>query len=189
MKINYNLKENYFKNYNDANGVMSKLKALQKNPNTKVRSYLCQAFIYCAYLFIFSFALLIISIYLKKNFLLEVSSFLLSSSILLFLFYYMWLYACSRLEINSKEGTLVIGKNGLVDENKNGNKLTIAYKNIKAVVITNNLIVFALNTPLMLFIPNKNTKAIVEELEKNSNVLIIDKSKQTNKKAKKVTEK
>lgn len=177
MKIKYDLTDNYFRNYNEANGAICLAKKMQKNPKTKVRSYLTLATIYSVTLFVISIILICVSVYINNDLLIEISSFLLSSSILLFVFYLLWLCACSRLEINSKEGTLVISKTGIVDENKNGNKLSIAYKNIKAIIITKNLIVFSLNTPLMLFIPNKDKKNIVAEITKYSNVPIIDKSK------------
>ncbi len=176
MRIKYNLEKNYFKNYNEANGAICLKRKLAEKPQAKVRSYLTVAYTYCLALLIFAIVLLFWSSYFEFTLFMEMASFLIGASIFLFFFYFIWLYACSSLEINSKKGEIVISEDGITDENSNGNKITFSYNNIKAIIITKNLIVFSLSMPFMFFIPNKNKTKIIKEIKKYSDVLIIDKS-------------
>ena len=176
MRIKYDLEDNYFDNYNEANGVISLIPKLKKNSNAKVHTYLEITIFYSFIFLTISLFLLVITVYFKMDILRQLAEVLIGASVFLMLFYYLWLKACSKLEINSKKGTLVIDEEGITDENANGNKTLFSYNNIKAIVITNNLIVFSLNTPLMLFIPNKNKEKVIKTIRKYSDVLIIDKS-------------
>lgn len=40
MKVEYDIKNNYIKYYNEANGIVALKEKLKKNPNKKVRGYL-----------------------------------------------------------------------------------------------------------------------------------------------------
>lgn len=176
MKIKYNMSDNYFKYYDEANGVISKKKKILKNKKVKITPYLKNVFILMFICFIVSIILLGIvnklDLVYSKNILLGYIVFL----VIYFIFIIISYNISYRSKFNSKSGILEITKKGLIDRSDNGTTLDFSYDNLELIVITKNLIVFCLPNPLMIFIPNKKKKDIVNNISKYSKVLIVDKS-------------
>lgn len=81
-------------------------------------------------------------------------------------------------KINSREGILEISEEGILDKTKSGIQLGFSYKQIELIVITDNLIVFLTNVPVMIIINNVNSKKnkIINKIKQNSDIQIIDKT-------------
>lgn len=174
MKVKYNLSNNFFKYFNEANGIIFLKKKLLKNKRTKIESYLS----------IISKNAVIISIITTITYLLTSSSLikhiitiLFLINLVLYIFILFDLYFCFKSNSNNHDGILTINKNGITDEGSNGNKVEITYQNIELIVITKNIIIFIANSPIAIFINNKNKDKIIKEIKKYSDVLIIDKDK------------
>ena len=174
MKIDYDFDEEYFKYYNETNGAIYLLPKLLKNNKLKVRTYIYYMSLNCFYIFLLGLVIMFIAYKIDSLFLFEIACFVIGIITFFAIFFIVWLYVCSKLEINSRKGTISIKKEGIVDENQVGNKMIFNYNNLKSVIVTKNLIVCAFNYPLMLFMPNTNKDKIIKEIEKYSDVQIID---------------
>ena len=173
MKFDYNFEQDYFKKYNEANGAAYMVKRLTKNPKLKVNKYLSYILANCLWIFMAGLLINMLATFTTFTFLSEIGEFFMYLAIILYLVLLIWLFACSKLEINSKKGSIVINEEGITDENANGNKMMFSYNNLKMVIVTKNLIVFSLNNPIMLFIPNNNKGEVIATLKKYSDVQII----------------
>ncbi len=174
MKISYNFEKDYFKKYNEANGAVYLLKKLEKNPKLKVKTYLNTIFPIALWIFMAGLLVDIVGALTPLTFLTDIGGFVMYFAIILYLILLLWLFACSKLEINSKIGNVIIAENGITDETSNGNKIFLAYKNLKMVIVTKNLIVMAFNNPFMIMLPNTDKVNILNEIRKYSQVTIID---------------
>ncbi len=174
MKISYNFEKDYFKKYNEANGAVYMLKKLEKNHKLRVKTYLNNIFPSALWIFMAGLLIDIIGALTPFTILTSIGGFLMYFSIFLYLVLLVWLFACSKLEINSKSGNVIIDASGITDETSNGNKIFLAYQNLKMVIVTKNLIVMAFNNPFMIMLPNTDKVNILNEIRKYSQVTIID---------------
>ena len=174
LKISYNFEKDYFKKYNEANGAIFILKKLMKNPKLKAKTYLAYIIADCLWIFMAGLFINIVATFTIFPFLSTLGEYLMYLSVILFLILWLFFLACSKFEINNKKGAITISDEGITDEGSNGNKMFFPYQNVKMVIVTKNLIVFALNNPLMLFIPNEKKSEIKAILEKQNDIKIID---------------
>lgn len=175
MKVEYDIKNNYIKYYNEANGIVALKEKLKKNPNKKVRGYLSYITLNFLVYFIIYFILNILCVNLET-----VSRFVLYLTLFIVgvYFFMIGLFFITALnnKIHSMSGTIEIGEEGISDKTDNGIKITVPYEQIELVVITNDLIVFVTKTPIVLFINNKNKDEIINEIKKYSEVQILIKT-------------
>lgn len=174
MRINYDYKKDYIKKYNEANGAIYMLKRLQKNNNLKVKNYMSYILSNCLWVFMLGLLIDMIATFTTFTILSQIGELLMYAGIGFYLFFWVWIYICSKMEINSKVGSILINETGITDENENGNKMFFSYNNLKMIIVTKNLIVFAFNNPIMIFVPNNEKSKVIEEIKKYSNVAIID---------------
>ncbi len=175
MRIKYNMKDQHFKCYNEANGVALVKKKLKRKPKKRISTYLGKISLYGVIAILICVAVMIAARIYESKTLLRFSQIMLWYSIIIFGFSVISLYFSYRqtAKTNGLEGSLSIVKKGIID-NTRENKIELAYDTIELVAITKHAIVFILKTPFMLYIDNKEKEKVVKALKKYSDVLIID---------------
>lgn len=179
MKIKYDLNSKYTKYYNEANGMYIKKKKLLKNPNKKARGYIQQMILQSFILIIAFIALELVLEQLDLKFISDYLSNLLTYIVILYyIMVVFFLLTISNYKIGSKKGILEINKEGIVDKSESGIEIKFPYKEIDLIVITNNIIVFFSQTPLMIFVNNDkiDEDKLISEIKKYSDVPIIVKT-------------
>lgn len=179
MKIPYNLSDKYMKYYNEANGIYLLRKKLKKNPDTKIINYI----LYISVLFFIYYILFIVLARIFMNMDLRFFSklFINLGSFMLFIYVVMILdffIKVFRKKI-SREGILEINEEGILDKAKNDFQIGFSYEHIKLIVITDNLIVFFTDIPVMIMVNNENLEKdkIINKIKKFSDVQLIDATK------------
>ncbi len=177
MEQKYDLSDNYFKYFNEAQGANILKKKLLKKPNKKIQRWTTNLYrTIFKYVIVLSIFLFASAIYGNTN-LVELSLFLLCGIAILFPITFLYFYYFSKKDLNSKKGTLMITKEGIIDNAENGLKIEANYDTLDLVIITKNLIVFSLKYPLFIFIKKENEEQIIKELKKYTNVPIINSQK------------
>lgn len=174
MKIKYDSTDKYYKYYDEANGVFLLRKKLKKNPNVKIRGFISH-FTLLIVLSIIEFLIyLIISPYIKLEikFIIYILIFIIAICCFeIILFFY-------SAKFNSKAGVLEINKEGILDKSKSGIQFGLSYNNIELIVITDDLITFVAEYPIIIYInySKNNLDKIINEIKKYSDVQIIMKT-------------
>lgn len=179
MKIQYNLNDKYMKYYNEAKGINLLKNKLKKNPDIKIKSYMFYITLRFPLYFILFFLLGMICIGMGLEDLSELLIYLDTSILIVYIFMILsFLITVFNKKINSREGILEISEEGILDKTKSGIQLGFSYKQIELIVITDNLIVFLTNVPVMIIINNVNSKKnkIINKIKQNSDIQIIDKT-------------
>ncbi len=179
MKIHYDMKDNYMKYFNEANGIYLLKKRLKKKPNTKIKSYTRLITMPFIISFILGLICLVLAAIMNLQWLLDILidlSAILSATYILMLYPFFSSYR--NKSINSREGILEIKKDGISDKAKKSFQIIFSYEQIELIVITDRLVVILTETPLMLFFKNKNfeKEKMINMVKKNSNIQVIDQS-------------
>lgn len=179
MKIKYDLNNKYTKYYNEANGLYIKKKKLLKNPNTKTTGYIQEmilhSFIWIIVFVVLELVLQQLGFNLFLNYLNDLFTYII---VLYYIVVVLFILTCSNNKIGSKNGILEINKEGIIDKSETGIEVKFPYKEINLLVITNNIIVFFSETPLMIFVNNDklDENKLVSEIKKYSDIPIIIKT-------------
>ncbi len=176
MKIKYDMTENYSKYYNEAQGCFQYKTKLKDNKNFKVRTY-TSGFnlkflpIICL-LVVMEIMLSLLGADFYKNLYIGVTIYVLVFYIVVMLTYFSTL----KLLKGSKKGEIIIDKEGITDSS-NGVVIQLKYEAIDMVVVTKNTItVIPKKQTVIIFAPNDKKDKIISAIQKNSKVLVIDKS-------------
>ena len=179
MNIQYNLNDKYMKYYNEANGINLLKNKLKKNPNIKIRSYMLHITLQFLLYFTLFCTLGAICINIGLQCISKWLTILGTFTMVIYIFrvslFFIFVF---NKKINSREGILEIREEVILDKSKNGTQFGFSYEQIELIVITDNLIVFLTNVPIMIFINNENLEKnkIINKIKKNSDVQIIDKT-------------
>ena len=158
MKIEDNAFNNFFKCFNEAQGVASARSLVLKKKNPKVTTYLQNVLLIFAYVFLVSMYLLVF----KKLFLF--SLILFGDLVYLFLNIFYMIERCT-FRFNSR-GTTIINKDGLINNSYKKIEMHFSWDLVDAVVIRKNSITFLTKTPCFFFFDVANKKEIKELLKK-----------------------
>lgn len=176
MKFNYDMSENYRELYDEANGAFISKKKILKNDKTVIHKFTTLFIITFLKIEIMSVLALLIATNANLSFIRAASKILIITGILYLIFCFIGYFIGINSKMNSHKGSLEINSNGILDKSENGNELMFSYDNIELIVITKNLIVFITNTPIMIFIPNKDKNEIISKIKEYSKIKIIDKT-------------
>lgn len=178
MKIKYDLSKNFFKTYNEINGIISLKKKILEEKNVKIKGFIRQLFdiiIYCD-ISIFAFVCFLdLCGFNIANF-----SLLFDLAVLIFLvvMYHMHLFFIQYRK--NKEllhiGELEINSEGIVDKSDSGLSVSVIWSQIEALVISKNAIVFIVKNSLwMIFINNECKNQLLKAIKKyNKELKIFD---------------
>lgn len=178
MEIKYNLGENYFKYYNEANGIIFLKNKLKKKQNIKIRSYTSNIILL---LLECTISLVAMIIFFSVLGMMPVVTFLIKFSGYIDLFFLILLLlpiiAYMNETCNTREGTIEIKSSGILDKAESGISMEFSYKNLDLIVVTKNLIVILTKSPFFIIIKNENKERVIEEINRYSDVPIYDSTK------------
>lgn len=158
MKIEDNAFTNFFKCFNEAQGVATAKSLVLKKKNPKVTTYLQNVVLIFLYILLVSLYLLVF----KRIFLFSLVLF--ADLVFLFLNIFYMIERC--LSTDKPRGTTTINKNGLVNNSYKKIEMHFSWDLVEAVVIKKNSITFLTKTPCFFFFDIANKKEIKELLKK-----------------------
>lgn len=174
MNIEYDLNQNYFKCYNEAQGVILNRKKIIKNPKKRITTYLGNA----SLLFIEILAIFLICLMVDRTgYLTKFAYFMLYFAIFAtFIYLISFYYSYSLEKKKNHSGTLKFSSEGITDEAFDGTIVTMKWDKIQALVIKKYTLTFITDSQIFFFINISLKKEILEALNKyNDKLLIIEK--------------
>lgn len=176
MKIEYNLSDSFIKVYNKASGIFLQKEELLKNENTKLHSYFSLLFKDILNIIIV-FAMLLGIFYILELKFVKVILYICLGIILLWIAFGVILFIVYYTRTNkSQSGIIEFTEKNIIDTNANGFSYTFNYDDIELVVITNELIVFIINKPMIIIITNTSKDKVVNYITKRCSPKIIDRT-------------
>jgi len=159
MKIKYDIKNNHYKMYGEANYLVMHKKKYLNNFNKKIRNYFDLFYIITAILYLFS---ILIEIDIISKFLFILSTILL--------FYIFMAYQAYIVYKNSNhKGEIIIDEYGITD--KSDIIVSFPWDKIELIGITKNTLAIVTNSPMVLILePNEK---IIEEIKKYKDIKVI----------------
>lgn len=179
MKIKYDMTKNYFKYYNESQGIMISKNEILKNPKSKLYSYTEKGIINLL-LVILTGILSKILYYLGNNGIVtKVLNIIVIIALLLLLLYFTVFYIGYFIENRKKHvGNLEIDADGIRDLSDNGMVVGFSWNNIKAIIIRKHTINIITDNSIYFFIDVTYKERLLIAIERyNKDLLIIDKSK------------
>lgn len=163
MEIKSNLKNNYFKIYNEARGVMINRSLVLKRKSTKCLGYLEMVML----LFIL-FAIMTVAVYFGVNrwlfyVLLIVDLFIVLIPVLRTIWNYKWKKA------NNFKNTILIDKDGITDKSFKGIKITIGWDKVRGIVVKKYSLTIITKTSIYFYFDAKEQDIILKECLKYIN--------------------
>lgn len=179
MRIKYDMNSNYFKCYNESQGIITKREEIIKNPKIKLQGYLERGIIYLI-LVCFVIAFTAISSYIITESL-DVRRLIEMTCVLLgFMAFYFAMFFVSYSVENKKihSGELEVDAEGIKDFSDSGMIIGFGWNNIKAVVIRKHTISILTDSPIYIFMDIEYKDRLLLAIERyNKDLLIIDKTK------------
>lgn len=175
--IKYDMSNNYFKCYNESQGIMVNKKQVLKKKNGKVFGYLEHGLIFLLYTVLLSILSKLLWFMDNENVFSEIFSILVT---LLFVFigiYYMS-FVIAYLFENKKthRGKLVLDDEGITDITEEKVKVGLPWGNILGVVTTKNTLTIITDKPVYFFVGNNEKEKLIKAISKyKEDVLIIEK--------------
>ena len=163
MKINYNLKHNYYKMYGEANYLFAYKKQFLYGTKTKIKNILT----YFVGFIASAFLLLYFSRFINSNIIRLVSSILCSISCIVFAISF---FAYSENRKHNSVGTITINKSGITDVGAITTK--VSWDKIELIGITKNTLVLLIKDSPILILLEPDEK-VIKEIEKYTPAKII----------------
>lgn len=168
MKIKSNMKNSFFKNYNEAKGIALSKKKILKNNTNKVPTYLT----YILITIILLCSITILSYHLDKT---KTIGTLYLITLIIYIFYVIsrtiWSYKFRKKQ--DYQNIIILDEEGLTDKSFYGIKITFTWDKIKAFVIKKYTITVLTDTNLYFFFDIKEKEEILKAIEKYHNSAII----------------
>jgi len=162
MKFKYNIKNNFYKMYGEANYLVINKKRYLKGFNKPITNYLTEVI----NIGIISMILAIISLFIKKILL----NYLIILIFIIYIFYSsIALFSYLNYKKTNHKGEIIIDKNGITD-NSDIN-ITFPWDKVELVGITKNMLAIVMDSPFVIILePNEK---IIKVIEKYKEVKII----------------
>lgn len=171
MNIEYNLNENYFKCYNEAQGVILNRKKIIKNPKKRITTYLGNAGLLCLEIIIIFIICLVVD---RTGYLTKLAYCMLYFAIFAVFIYLISFYYSYFLEKKKNHsGTLKFSSDGITDEALDGTIVTMKWDKIQALVIKKHTLTFITDSQIFFFVNISLKKEILAALKKYNNKLLI----------------
>lgn len=168
ISIKYDMSSNYFRCYNEAQGVMVDKKKILKKLEGKIYGYLERFFSY----FLFTTLLFIVALVLKMQ-----AFYILFYILYGLLCFYAFIFACGYLTEAKKKhvGELVFDKDGIVDIGDNGIQVQMKWEHILGVVIQKYTVTILTDDMIFFFINNSCKEQVKDAIDKyHKDLLVID---------------
>jgi len=179
MRIKYDMNNNYFKCYNESQGIITKRNEIIKNPKIKLQGYLERGLVY-SILICFLLIFTAVSSYIITGFF-DVKRLIEMTCILFgFMAFYFAMFFVSYSVENKKthSGELEVDVEGIKDYSDTGMVIGFSWKNIKAIVIKKHTISILTDSPIYIFMDIEYKDRLLLAIERyNKDLLIIDKTK------------
>ena len=175
--IKYDMSNNYFKCYNESQGIMVNKKRVLKKKNRKVFGYLEHGLLLLLYTVLISILSKVLWFMDSENLLSAVLSILVT---LLFVFvgiyYISFLIAYLFENKKTHRGKLVLDEDGITDITEEKITVGLPWENILAVVTTKNSLTIITDKPVYFFVGNNEKEKLIKAISKyKEDVLIIEK--------------
>lgn len=177
MKIEYDVRDDFFNRFNLAYGINSVERRLIKDKNIKIIGYLSLISYFLCFLFI---PMLILDNVFNFFRLFELSVYSSGFCFIIIIIYFIniFTYACNYLyyERNLLSGVIEIKDIGISNKNNKGFEIIVPYDRIELIVITDDLVVFVIYNNIMFIDNNMDIDVFIKEIHKYSDVQIINRT-------------
>jgi len=179
MKIKYDMSDNYFKCYNESQGVILSKDEIIKNPAMKIYNYIEKGVITVILTLVLLFILFLSINIIGNNVFIKTTIVICFIILLLMIIYFLIFYISYSVEKRREHiGFLEIDSEGIKDFSSDGIIIGFNWDNIKAIVIKKNTINVLTTNSIYFFIDIKYKERFLLALERyNKNILIIDKTR------------
>lgn len=180
MEIEYNLKKQYFKYCNYANGAYLQKRKIEKNPDKKIHTATKHLFCYLMIVIIFSVVseYIIISCNIESQVFIGFIAELIGLAIgtIVFCLIFLVIYSLYK-ELKNPVGVVKLDALGIHDSS-NGITISLDWDHIELIIIEKDIvIVFAKKSYLVLVFPNKDEKKFIKTVKKyNKDILLVNKN-------------
>ena len=175
--IKYDISTNYFKCYNESQGIMINKNRVLKKKNGKVFGYLEHGLILLLYVFAISICSKIIWLIDSESIFSEIISFFIPLALILVIIYYVsFVIFYHHEKKKTHRGKLIFDEEGITDITEENIKVGLPWENILGVVTTKNTVTIITNKPVYFFVGIEEKENIIKAIEKyQENLLIIKK--------------
>jgi len=176
MKIKYDMTDNYFKCYNEAQGIIISKKKLLSGKIKKNYSYLTRGLFYLGVVLLFVLLIMILKYFSFDAYFISFISICISIQVILLILYFVIFIVSYNKEKNKKHvGSLIIDDKGITDLSFNGIDVCVSHDKVEGVVISKNTVTIIVDGPIFFFVNNEVKKDIVNGLKKyNKDLIVID---------------
>ena len=179
MRIKYDMNNNYFKCYNESQGIIAKRDDIIRNPKIKLHGYIERGIIHLLLMAILLGFVAVASYLMTGS--IDVKTMTLIASILIGLiviYYIMFLISYSVENKKNHSGSLEVDAEGIKDYSDTGMVIGFSWDNIKAVVIKKHTVNILTDSSIYIFIDIAYKDRLLLAIERyNQDLLIIDKTK------------
>lgn len=179
MRIKYDMDENYFKCYNESQGIIVNKNEIIKNPKFKLYNYVEKGLINILLIIIILICSKVLEYMLGPNIFTRILELISNVSLGLMILYFVLFYFGYSIEKGRKhEGYLEVDSEGIKDFSSDGMVVGFSWENIKAVVIKKHTINILTDNSIYFFIDITYKERLLIAIERyQPNLLIIDKTK------------
>lgn len=176
-KVKYDMSKNYFKCYNESQGMMINKKQVLKKKNKKVFGYLEQGLLFLLYTIIISILSKLLWFLDAENVFSDILSVFVALLLVWIAIYYVaFLIAYIHEKKKSHKGELIIDEDGITDISEEKVKVGLPWEKIQGVVATKTTVTIITNSPVYFFVGNDEKEKLLKAIQKyQENLLIIEK--------------
>ena len=164
MKFKYDIKNNYYKMYGEANYLVANKKRYLKNYNKPIKNYMNKDLL--------TFILLILLIPALYN--IKGLNWCVITLFCIFILYLIIIIINFRMYLiykkDNHKGTIIINKDGITD--KSDITVTFPWDKVELIGITKNMMAIILDSPFVIILEPNNK--IIEEIKKYKDIKIIN---------------
>ena len=179
MRIKYDMTDNYFKCYNESQGIIVNKDEIIKNPKFKLYNYIEKGIINIVLIIIIFICSRILSYMIGSNIITKILDIICIISLLLMVLYFLIFYIGYSIEKRRIHvGNLEVDAEGIKDFTADGLVVGFSWDNIEAIVIKKHTINILTDNSIYLFMDVKYKDRLLLAIDRyNKDLLIIDKTK------------
>ena len=179
MKIKYDMTKNYFKYYNESQGILLSKDEILKKPKSRLYSYTERGIINLLLIFLFAIISRILYYFNINNVITKVLNIMLILASIFLVLYFVIFYIGYFVENRKKHiGNLEIDADGIRDLSDSGMVVGFSWNNIKGIVIKKHTINIITDNSIYFFIDITYKERLLIAIERyNKDLPIIDKTK------------
>lgn len=178
MKIKYDMNKNYFRCYNESQGVMMAKNEILKNPKAKIYNYVEKGIINILLVVIIYILSKILLFFDNTNMIVKMLNIIVIIALCLIILYFLVFFIGYFVEKSKNHiGNLEVDATGIKDLSDSGMIVGFTWDNIKALVIKKHTINIITDSSIYLFIDITYKERLLKAIERyNPDLTIIDKT-------------